>query len=60
MNYLVFAGAHYYPAGGWDDFIGAYNTIEEAREAAAKATELSWVNWWQIVNIRSYTVVESS
>lgn len=33
-RYLVFAGDAYYPAGGWDDFREAFNTLDEAKEYA--------------------------
>ena len=29
-RYLLFAGDHYYPAGGWDDFAGSFDSIEMA------------------------------
>ena len=45
--YLVFAGDHYYPAGGWGDFEGAFSTFEEA-EAHAKS--LRGYDWYQIVH----------
>jgi hypothetical protein len=34
-RFLAFGGDNYYPGGGWDDFIGDYDTIEQA-EAAGK------------------------
>ena len=33
-RYLLFGGDCYYPAGGWDDFMGAFDTFEEARQHA--------------------------
>ena len=36
MNYLVFAWEFYYPSGGWQDFVGAYKTLDEARQAGEK------------------------
>lgn len=32
-HYLVFEYPDYYPSGGWNDFIGDFDTIEEARAA---------------------------
>lgn len=29
-RYALFAGKHRYPAGGWDDFRGSFDTPEEA------------------------------
>ena len=30
MNYMLFAGDNYYPCGGWDDFQGAFQFIDDA------------------------------
>ena len=30
-GYLLFVFSEFYPEGGWDDFVGSYDTIEEAR-----------------------------
>lgn len=35
-RFLVFAGANYYPCGGWKDFYGSYDTKDEAQEAIAE------------------------
>lgn len=32
-RYLAFEGSEYYPEGGWDDFVGDYDSIEEALKA---------------------------
>lgn len=34
MRYLLFAGKSYYARGGWQDFVGRYETIEAAEQAA--------------------------
>lgn len=31
-RYLVFEFEQYYPAGGWNDFVGSFDTLEEARK----------------------------
>ena len=46
MRYLLFAGEDYYPAGGFDDFVGSYDTMEQAKE-----TSLDNKNWAHIVSI---------
>lgn len=43
--YIVFTGGHYYPRGGCRDYLGEYDTIEEAYEAIRKDNQ----EWWQIV-----------
>lgn len=37
-KYLLFSMLGYYPSGGWDDFRGDFETLDEAIEAAAKCT----------------------
>ncbi len=29
-RFLLFAGDDYYPSGGWGDFVGSYDSVEEA------------------------------
>lgn len=29
-RYLLFAGAHYYPSGGWRDLIGDFDSLKTA------------------------------
>lgn len=43
-RYLVFAGAVYYPGGGWDDFICAFDGFDEAvkRATAERDDEYAW------------------
>lgn len=33
-RYLAFAGDWYYPLGGWEDFVGSFGSIIDAKEAA--------------------------
>ncbi len=47
-RYALFAGDQYYPSGGWDDFIGTYDSVEDALEAEAKRTRH---DWYQIVDL---------
>ena len=54
MNkFLLFAGEEFYPGGGWSDFVGAYPTQHEAKEAATKQQG----SWWQIVDVTTLLVV---
>jgi hypothetical protein len=46
-RYLLFCGDDYYPAGGWDDFVGSFDTKDEADDAAA---QLADANWHQIID----------
>jgi hypothetical protein len=44
-QYLVFGGDHYYPAGGWEDFLGFSSSLEAANELAYSKR----VDWFHIV-----------
>ena len=48
-RFLVFDYLEYYPSGGWCDFEGSYDTIEEARAHRG---------WRQIVDSTTSQVVE--
>lgn len=54
MLFLCFAGNNYYPSGGWDDFQGAYPTVEAAVE---KAESLEYCDWYHVVDATTLTVV---
>ena len=32
-RYMLFHGDRYYPLGGWDDFVGSYDSIDDAKSA---------------------------
>jgi hypothetical protein len=48
--FFVFRGDTYYPAGGADDFVGAYPTLRSA-ELHAVGTD-----WWQVAVIEGGTL----
>lgn len=53
MKYLIFAGLHYYPSGGWEDFKGERDTEEDAVTDAAIIAENEYCGgWWQVVRVR--------
>lgn len=41
-RFLVFRGSTYYPGGGWDDFYGHYDTLEEAKVASTEGHQDDW------------------
>lgn len=57
-RFMLFAGYHYYPSGGWQDFVGFFDTLDEARKAAANpetgyfATDYKVIDpeWIQIID----------
>ena len=59
-RYLVFAGIDYYPAGGWNDFAGDADTLDEARQIVnlERRRPRLPARWWQIVDTTTLKVVE--
>ena len=53
--YLVFAFDHYYPQGGWNDFVGAYRSRDLADLAADAAVSNN--DFAQVVDAASGQVV---
>lgn len=35
-RFLAFAYQRYYPAGGWDDFVGSFDSVEDAEACVAE------------------------
>lgn len=58
-RYLLFTGDNYYPAGGFHDADGFFDTIEEAKDHIV--TDLiKYVpnfNWWHIVDTETGKIV---
>lgn len=51
--YLLFCFDQCYPLGGWSDFVGGFDTFEDAE----KAGRADGRNFFQIVDIRSGEVM---
>lgn len=58
-RFLCFTG-DYHPDGGWRDFRGVYDTIEEAQHANPVVGRDVDEPWRQIVDIETLTVVEDT
>lgn len=54
-RYILFSGEDYYPLGGWKDFVGVYETIDEATKAGESLSN----NWWEVVDIQAMQVIKS-
>ena len=50
-RFVVFHSADYYPTGGWGDFHGSYDTLEEAKQKAPKPERN--MSWTQIVDLQT-------
>lgn len=58
-RYFCFSG-DYHPAGGWGDFRGDYETIEEAQKANPLVGRSVDEPWRTIVDIETMRVVEDT
>lgn len=58
-RYAVFNMSCYYPAGGWDDFVGAYNDLEEAKAAAVALVTNKW-EWSDVVDLQELKLAFST
>lgn len=54
--YFVFVGHTYYPSGGWSDFAGTGETLEDALKLAASKSG----DWWHIVDSKTMSIVLES
>jgi hypothetical protein len=48
-RFVVFAGDKYYPAGGWDDHVGSFDTEAEARLVLKNAPD----DWGHIIDLET-------
>ena len=56
-RFLAFAGSRYYPSGGWEDFIGDFDTLEEASAfAAAFEEDITPYGWWNVADSESRVI----
>jgi hypothetical protein len=62
-RYFLFGGEIHYPRGGWRDFVGSYDSMEEAMARARSTDErgvgLSHCNfWWHIIDSTTWEEVD--
>jgi len=55
-RFLVFSGDTYYPCGGWDDFKGDFESLEEAKEFALRMLKEEHEDWTHVVDTRDRIV----
>jgi len=56
-RFLLFYGQNYYPDGGWRDYIGAYDSLEEAQRRLIGSYHY---DWHQIVDTTTGQIVDES
>lgn len=50
-RYLVFAGYEYYPRGGWGDFVGSFDDLDEAKACSPET------DWLEVVDRETSEVI---
>lgn len=50
-RYALFCCNRYYPSGGFDDLEGTYDTVDDARTAAAKWEPGCGCGHWNVVDL---------
>lgn len=55
-RFLAFGGYNYYPGGGWEDFAGSFDTLDEAVTAAKEAADKDY-GWWNVADAATGRVV---
>jgi hypothetical protein len=58
LRYLLFACEHYYPNGGWQDFIGAYEMLADAQKARWTGDEAHIVDLQHMQIVQRWNHVE--
>lgn len=58
-RFLLFSNVTYYPAGGWKDFFGSFDTAAEAFAAAPPPSRSNY-DWSHVVDITTGKIVESA
>lgn len=52
-KFLLFAGATFYPSGGWGDYINSFDSVESAREYALRLYDPYLIDWAHVVELRT-------
>ena len=50
-RYMLFAGDHYYPSGGMNDYRGDYDTLEMAIRSTGRC------DWWHVYDTKNQDTV---
>ena len=56
-RYFLFQGISYSQQGGWNDFSGTFNTVDEALQHRLPKSS-SPPRWWQIVDQETLSIVD--
>lgn len=54
--FILFCGFTYYPAPGWQGYIGDFETLEQACESGIENSQNEY-DWWQVVDLDQKKIV---
>lgn len=55
MKIALFSGAFYYPSGGIEDFVGFFESVDEAIKAGQSEDN----DWYQVVDVLEMQTIDS-
>ncbi len=55
-KFIIFAGDHYYPSGGWHDFHSFVDTLEETRKIFEKLSKREW-KWVHVLDVTTGKII---
>lgn len=58
MKYHLFYGERFYPSGGYKDYQGNFNSIEEAKKAAEDISERENKDAWAHIVLEDKIILE--
>lgn len=58
LRYMLFSGPTYYPDGGFNDYRGSYESVEEAvAEITLRRDQTRMVDWFHVVDKQTLEIV---
>jgi hypothetical protein len=54
---IAFAGCDFYPRGGFNDFRGSFESIQQAKKSILEQNEDCLWDWWQVCTIENGSLV---
>jgi len=59
--YILFGGEHYYPGGGFYDYIGTSDLVQELKDHAKILEKKErYFDWWHIVDSDTWKIIDDS
>lgn len=59
-RYLLFASLHYYPTGGWHDYIDSFDLVDEAITYFKENRIAKQLEWFHVVDSKNREIICNS